>query len=46
MPEAEKESRGPNTAKTLTDEHKELVKETWKLAAKPEVQAGQKLFRR
>lgn len=46
MPEAANEGGSTNAAKNLTDEQKELVRKTWKEAAKPEVQAGQKLFKK
>lgn len=46
MPEAANEGGSTKAAKNLTDEQKELVRKTWKEAAKPEVQAGQKLFKK
>ena len=46
MPEAARKRSNPCSPKELTDDDKALVRETWKEAAKPEVQAGQKLFRK
>ena len=47
MPEVAKEcGNQPPSPNELTDGDKLLVRETWKEAAKPEVQAGQKLFKR
>ena len=43
MPEAANETRHVRSSKELTEDDKILVRETWKEAAKPEVQAGQKL---
>jgi len=46
MPEAVSETSHVRSPKELTEEDKILVRETWKEAAKPEVQAGQKLFQK
>lgn len=46
MPEGAKEGNTLCSPKELTDDDKALVRDTWREAAKPEVQAGQKLFRK
>ena len=46
MPEAAGEISHARSPKKLTEDDKILVRETWKEAVKPEVQAGQKLFQK
>lgn len=46
MPEAAGETSHARSPKKLTEDDKILVRETWKEAAKPEVQAGKKLFQK
>lgn len=46
MPEAASETSHLRSPKKLTEDDKILVKETWREAAKPEVQAGKKLFQK
>jgi len=46
MPEAASETSHVRSPKELSEDDKMLVRETWKKAAKPEVQAGQKLFQK
>ena len=46
MPEAASETSHLRAPKKLTEDNKILVKETWREAAKPEVQAGKKLFQK
>jgi len=46
MPEAVSETSHVRSPKQLSEDDKILIKETWKEAAKPEVQTGQKLFQK